>query len=58
MVDYKTTIIGICAAFITVLTIITNIVQGKPIDLPTVTAAVNSLLLALGLYQAADTKKP
>ncbi len=58
MKDWKTTILGICGAFIAVITLIVTVVEGKPVDLTTVTNIVNQLIFALGLGAAADSMKP
>ncbi len=57
MKDPKTTIIGVCAAVVALLTLVIDGVSGKPIDLSTVTLTVTNLLTAFGLYKAADSTK-
>ena len=56
MKDRKTTILGIIGGLVGILTLVAGFIEGKPVDMATITNTVTQLLMAIGLIQAADSK--
>ncbi len=56
MKDPKTTILGIVGGIVALLTLVSGFIEGKPVDIATITNTVTQLLMAVGLIKAADSK--